>query len=321
MLTFLGFDSIEDFYTTLFIVFQFKLYKVVGIITTFLLFINHFIENYIWANVYAYWILILFILIDFIFGVINALKHRRFTYKKFPRFLIKIFVYTILLFVATQSAKVSQIMLFLPPLAYSIFIVSLVYSIWENAADIKIIPQIFLKILDRNIFEKFGVKFNGKKSNINFSISIKNKITTHLYDILFKSGADKVIYASFFTDSDNLTEYETYADIIEIYNENNKTLKHFITNIQPISKFNDLLLEISDNLQTKILTSEKKVLFDYQLKFLYVIRLENINTPLDSLIIIGSTDNNFELPPNFNLFLDDKLADIQKIICNLEDEK
>ena len=66
----------------------------------------------------------------------KAQKFKMLDPKKIPRFLITIFTYTLFLYMAFTGAKMLPILVFLPPLAFALFVLTTMLSIIRNLGSI-----------------------------------------------------------------------------------------------------------------------------------------------------------------------------------------
>ncbi len=122
----LGFDSLNDFWTTLFQVkdkVMFFFAVMFGSVT---------FTNYFWSSPQQIIFLWIMLLLDLGTGVWYAIKSRNFTSKRLPRWAGIAFTYSVMLFVSYNMSKMVPILFFLPGSLYGLFLAVLFKSLAEN---------------------------------------------------------------------------------------------------------------------------------------------------------------------------------------------
>lgn len=130
--------------------------------------VTSLITQYIWDDARAIYILLTLIIFDAITGILKALKYGTFNYRRLPRILVTTVLYTGMLAVSWNLAKVSPIYFWVPSVLYGGFVVTSTLSVFENMYMLGYIPDHIYK----TITEKaglvqtfmFGKKFQEAKS-------------------------------------------------------------------------------------------------------------------------------------------------------------
>jgi peptidoglycan/LPS O-acetylase OafA/YrhL len=153
--TILGFDSIGDFLIS---VSGWKSKLVVGYISVIGA-LTSMITNYIYEDAKAVYLLAFMMLCDLMTAIYRAYKTKTFTSKRFPRVLLIMVAYVMLLSIGWHMAHQSVLFSWLPGALYTGMISTIFISIVENLVQSKIIKAEFAKqLLDRlklkDIFKK-----------------------------------------------------------------------------------------------------------------------------------------------------------------------
>ncbi len=126
ILSCLGFESIHDFFTTIFIT-KYKMLNVFALLFGGFSFINN-----LWADVNEFIFLWVLLFVDLITGVIKAFKLKEFNSKRLPRWAGISFTYCLLLFLSFNLGKYVPAFEFLSGSLYALFCAVLFVSLVEN---------------------------------------------------------------------------------------------------------------------------------------------------------------------------------------------
>jgi len=155
--TILGFDSIGDFLIS---VSGWKSKLVVGYISIIGA-LTSMITNYIYEDAKAVYLLAFMMLCDLMTAIYRAYKTKSFTSKRFPRVLLIMVTYVMLLSIGWHMAHQSVLFSWLPGALYTGMISTVFISIVENLVQSSLIKAGFLK----DIVEKVKNGTTNKKSN------------------------------------------------------------------------------------------------------------------------------------------------------------
>ncbi len=123
-----------------------------------------FITQYIWDDSRAIYTLLGIITLDACTGIMRAIKHKTFSSGRLPRILVIMVLYTGLLSIGWNLAKISPFYGWIPSLLYGGFVTTLIISIIENLHQIQAIPDNIYNYIKTKIdlFQAFafGSSFN-----------------------------------------------------------------------------------------------------------------------------------------------------------------
>lgn len=127
-------------------------------------FLTTLIENYIYSSAGAVWFLFSLYGIDWLTGVIKAVKLRQFNSKNFGRIAVSLVGAVLLLFMAFNAAKYSAIFFWLPSTIYAVLTGQQIISISENLMLIGAIKKNIFHFLSQKFsLENITKIFNSKK--------------------------------------------------------------------------------------------------------------------------------------------------------------
>jgi hypothetical protein len=125
IISILGFDSFNDFATSIFS-FKNKLLSFFAV-----LFGVNFQLNF-WSDPNQIVFLWVLLFCDLITGILSAIRTKTFTSTKLPRWCGIVFTYSLLLFLSFNLAKYSFLFAWLPMSLYSLFCATVFVSLFEN---------------------------------------------------------------------------------------------------------------------------------------------------------------------------------------------
>lgn len=188
----LGYENGIELLKSLFLTSQQHLYI---FLFSFFTVAEQFIEKFVWAEAAQYWFLIMLIIVDFVTGVLKAMKFKMFVPKKLPRVFIVMIAYTLLMYISFYGARVVPLLFWLPTALYSLFVLMTLLSIAQNMYALNFIPKVI-----KNFFEnKIGYQLN-QSLNIEIndaSLQHKAKIQTLITQLLYVTNASKVLIIKF----------------------------------------------------------------------------------------------------------------------------
>lgn len=123
-----------------------------------------FITSYVYDDAQAVFVLVGMIAFDSITGILKALKNNTFSSAKLPRILVIMLIYTSLLSLGWNLAKVNDMFTWIPGTLYFGFITTLSISIIENLHQLGIISDTMYKYIKKKmgLLQEF---FFGKSSD------------------------------------------------------------------------------------------------------------------------------------------------------------
>lgn len=131
-----------------------------------------FITSYIYDDAQAIYVLMGMIAFDSLTGILKALKHNTFSSAKLPRILVIMLLYTCLLSLGWNLAKVHDIFSWVPGTLYFGFVTTLVISIIENLHALNVISDNVycyikkkMRILQEFFFGSKSVSKNQQKDD------------------------------------------------------------------------------------------------------------------------------------------------------------
>jgi len=298
----LGYETLSELLGKLFLTNQ---YHLLIFLFSFFTIINTFVESYIWAEPAQYWFLILLILLDFITGLLKAIKYKILVPKKIPRFIITILSYTLLLYIAFYGARVLDLLFWLPTLLYSLFILITLLSLVQNLYSLNFIPAVV-----KNFFEnQIGYRLN-KTLNVELDFASnehKIKIQTIISQLLYLTKSDKIMLFSFkneFFDNKIVSFYDVAYEKI-----NPDSLQKYSSALGKTENADDIdfilselylrdYLKISlDKLDT---TSQKNSLKKIGAKnYVYAFKIDKVKTngTFPVILIVCEKDFSFDFAP------------------------
>lgn len=113
--------------------------------------LSAFITSYIYDDAQAVYVLMGMIAFDSVTGILKALKYNTFSSAKLPRILVIMVLYTSLLSLGWNLAKVDDVFSWLPGTLYFGFISTLVISIVENLHALGIISDEIYKHMKKKM--------------------------------------------------------------------------------------------------------------------------------------------------------------------------
>ncbi len=135
--TLFGFESMNDFLTTLFgnpnNKFIIGVFSIYGATTSF-------ISNYIYDNAKAVYFLFFLLVVDLITAIYRSMKSKTFNSKRLGRVLIVMVSYAVTLSIAWNAGKYSLLFAPLAGLIYNGFVAVNLLSIYENLIAVNLIP-------------------------------------------------------------------------------------------------------------------------------------------------------------------------------------
>lgn len=156
----LGYESFADLFRSAFgiqnISANFLMSSIGALIT--------FITSYIYDDAQAIFVLVGMIAFDSLTGIMKAIKNKTFSSAKLPRILVILVIYTGLLSLGWNLAKVNDLYSWIPGTLYFGFISTLTISIIENLHQLGIISDSMYKYFQRKLglLQEF---FFGKSDN------------------------------------------------------------------------------------------------------------------------------------------------------------
>lgn len=123
-----------------------------------------FITSYIYDDPQAIYVLIGMIAFDSLTGILKALKHNTFSSAKLPRILVIMVLYTGLLSLGWNLAKVDDLFSWLPGTLYFGFVSTLTISIIENLHALGIISDEIYKHMKNKMKLVQEIFFGKRKS-------------------------------------------------------------------------------------------------------------------------------------------------------------
>jgi hypothetical protein len=189
----------------------------IGFLTSVWGVISYYIENYVWAEPSQYAFLVLLIFVNFLLGIKKAHKYKILIPKKIPNFLNKIMVYTLLLLLAFNGAKLFSYLFFLPPLLFVTFNLTTFLSIIKNLGIIGWLPKPLAVFFE----QKIGMKIDELlKLDVNdLKTEYVKKVNGILTDMYNYSGAKSVTYLSFETHDFKFQQVQTIARVKHVIGE------------------------------------------------------------------------------------------------------
>jgi phage-related holin len=148
--TFLGFDSLFDFFNTSFGLPTIK----TNIIASFIAVCTTFITGYIYNDAGAVYFMLFAIVCDYITGIARAIKSKTFSSRRMPRILITMMFYVMLLALSWNAAKYHMLFYFLPGLVYGGLIATILVSVLENVYYLGYLPKSLFTILQKRLLNK-----------------------------------------------------------------------------------------------------------------------------------------------------------------------
>lgn len=112
-----------------------------NIIMAFIGGLTTFITSYIYDDAQAIYVLIGMIAFDSLTGILKAIKHNTFSSAKLPRILVIMLLYTCLLSLGWNLAKVNDLFSWIPGTLYFGFVTTLTISIIENLHALNVISD------------------------------------------------------------------------------------------------------------------------------------------------------------------------------------
>lgn len=143
----LGYDSISDFIQTNLGLSHLKLNcfaSIIAILTTF-------ITDYVYDDARAYYFLIFSLAVDFITGIWKSVKNKTFSSSRIPRMFVTILFYSLMLSLAWNSARSSELFIWLPSAIFAGFLSTTLVSIFENIYAIGFLPKSIYDILKQRL--------------------------------------------------------------------------------------------------------------------------------------------------------------------------
>lgn len=130
--------------------------------------ISTFITSYIYDDAQAIYVLMGLIAFDSLTGVLKALKFNRFSSAKLPRILIIMVIYTSMMSLGWNLAKVNDFYSWIPGTLYFGFVTTLGISIIENLHELGVISDNVYFYIKRKISILqdffFGTNTRGKNN-------------------------------------------------------------------------------------------------------------------------------------------------------------
>jgi len=133
----LGFYSLSDFVNTFFCPASGKVITITSILGG----ISSMITGYLYYDAGAIFFLLGLLAVDGVTGVVNAIKSKTFSSTRMPRILLTMVSMFIVLSLATNMAKYSPELNFIPGVCYTSFSVITAVSILENLKALGIVSQ------------------------------------------------------------------------------------------------------------------------------------------------------------------------------------
>lgn len=143
----LGYESFNDLFRSAFGVDHLTtnfLMSSIGVIITF-------ITSYIYNDAQAIFVLVGMIAFDSLTGIMKAIKNKTFSSAKLPRILVILVIYTGLLSLGWNLAKVNDLYSWIPGTLYFGFISTLTISIVENLHQLGIISDTMYKYFQKKL--------------------------------------------------------------------------------------------------------------------------------------------------------------------------
>lgn len=161
----LGYSNVGDLFNS---VFGLKLF-IINIVGALAAATTTFITKYVWDDATAIYMMLALIIADALTGVLKAIRNKTFSSSRLPRILVIMVIYTSLLGLSWNVAKLSPFYAWLPPFLYGGFITTLLVSIFENLNQLGLIPKgvygYFHGKMEHLQAFLFGERFLGKKKN------------------------------------------------------------------------------------------------------------------------------------------------------------
>ncbi len=157
----LGYENFMDLVSSAFGTNHLALNVTGGVIAA----VTAFITQYIWDDSRAIYTLLGIILLDACTGIMRAVKQNTFSSGRLPRILVIMVLYTGLLSIGWNLAKVSPFYGWIPSLLYGGFVTTLIISIIENLHQIQAIPDNIYNYIRTKIdlFQAFAFGSNFNK--------------------------------------------------------------------------------------------------------------------------------------------------------------
>lgn len=314
-MTILGISNIKSIF------YLFKYHNPFQIIylSSFIIIVNNFIQSYIWGDYLEYWFLISLIFVDFITGFWKAMKRRIINARKIPKFLFTIILYSLLLILAYQGAKITQLLIWTPSLFYSVFVLATIYSIIENVAALEILPTFITNFLHEKVGLKLSEFLSLKKEQV--ISEYKKDIFSLLINKTLRSSVDRAILLLLiptFEDKENYINLEVIFDEINI--QNIPTDKLFKVINEYTFEYKVLIRELKMAKYKYIRKSfasedEKKILNEIGMQSAYIFNIVTDENLLDGLFICGLTSERELSQTNLDLILR-QIEKIQPIVNN-----
>lgn len=145
--SFLGYDSITDFFNTNLGISSIKLNSISALFAI----LTTFITSYIWDDAKAYYFLIFCLAVDFSTGVWKSIKNKTFRSARLPRMIVTMLFYSLMLGLSWNAAKSSDLFIWLPSAIYAGFLSTTLVSIFENIYAIGFLPKSIYDILKQRL--------------------------------------------------------------------------------------------------------------------------------------------------------------------------
>lgn len=143
----LGYDSFQDFFSTLVGNASGKLLLTISFIAG----LSGFITDYIYSDAKAIYFLLAILGIDVVTGVLNSLKQGTFCSRRLPRILGVTLSYILVLSIGWNAAKHVPELAFVPGAIYGVMVTTVIVSILENLNELGLIGKGILNIFKSKI--------------------------------------------------------------------------------------------------------------------------------------------------------------------------
>jgi phage-related holin len=150
----LGFSGLKDLASCLFGVKNLFFNFITITIAT----LTTFITEYIWDDAKAVYFMLFLIAIDAATGIWKAYTFKRFSSSRLPRIFVISIIYVLMLAISWNSAKYSELFLWLPSMVYGGLMGTLIVSIYENFAELGYLPKGLLYDIKDRIKDKLNKK-------------------------------------------------------------------------------------------------------------------------------------------------------------------